>query len=100
MKREKTLEHDTAVVRERIRKMAQLVIDEGYTTRRLATLFRVSRTTAHRDITTRLEKVDIGLYNAVKDKLEYNRSVRHIRGGLATMKKYRGEEDGEQHNGL
>jgi putative DeoR family transcriptional regulator (stage III sporulation protein D) len=97
LKEDKPLQETTAYLRERTRKMAELVINEGYTTRRLATFFRVSKTTAHKDLTVRLSKMDKDLYNAVREVLDYHRSIRHLRGGMATMHKHKGVEDAKQH---
>ncbi len=46
--------------------------------------------TVHKDLSERLRYIDEELYLSVKDVLEFNKSQRHIRGGLATRKKYKG----------
>ena len=48
-------------------------------------------TTAHKDVTERLSHDNPQLYRQVKKVLEKNKQERHIRGGMATRKKYRGE---------
>ena len=48
-------------------------------------------TPAHKDVTERLMHIDRELYKQVKNVLEKNKSERHIRGGLATRRKYKGE---------
>lgn len=35
--------------------------------------------------------MDEALYKQVKDVLDFNKSQRHIRGGMATRKKYKGQ---------
>ena len=40
----------------------------------------------------RLQMFDKELYLAVKQVLDENKAERHLRGGMATRKKYRGEE--------
>ena len=47
-----------------------------------------SRRTKHKDITERLEAVDPALFAEVRQLLELNKAERHIRGGLATRRKY------------
>jgi putative DeoR family transcriptional regulator (stage III sporulation protein D) len=42
-------------------------------------------------MTERLETINWGLYLRVKEILEQNKAERHIRGGDATRRKYRGE---------
>lgn len=48
-------------------------------------------TTAHKDISERLPLFDRALYLQVKEVLDENKAQRHIRGGIATRKKYRGQ---------
>ncbi|HHU22023.1 MAG TPA: hypothetical protein GXZ52_01180 [Clostridiales bacterium] len=48
-------------------------------------------TTVHKDISERLEHINRSLHLQVKEILEKNKAERHIRGGIATRKKYRGE---------
>jgi hypothetical protein len=47
-------------------------------------------TSIHKDISERLPKFNRGLYVQVKEVLDVNKAQRHIRGGIATRKKYRG----------
>ena len=48
--------------------------------------------TVHKDLTERLVHVNPGLYRQVRALLDLNKAERHIRGGLATRRKYRGEQ--------
>ena len=48
-------------------------------------------TTVHKDVSERLRYDDPQLYKRVKKILEKNKQERHIRGGMATRKKYKGE---------
>ena len=52
--------------------------------------FGVSKSTVHKDLSERLPLYDRTLYTQVKAVLEENKAQRHIRGGLATRKKYKG----------
>ncbi len=47
-------------------------------------------TSVHKDISERLPQFNRALYLQVKEVLEVNKAQRHIRGGIATRKKYRG----------
>ena len=47
-------------------------------------------TAVHKDVTERLIKRDPVLYADVKKVLETNKKERHIRGGMATRRKYKG----------
>ena len=47
-------------------------------------------TTVHKDVTERLLGKNPQLYKQVKSVLEINKKERHIRGGMATRRKYKG----------
>ena len=44
----------------------------------------------HKDLTERLEKINPALYQQVRQLLDRNKAERHIRGGMATRRKYKG----------
>ena len=67
------------------------MIENGATVRSAAKAFRISKSTVHKDVTQRLRKMDPTLYRQVKALLDQNKQERHIRGGMATRRKYRGE---------
>lgn len=46
--------------------------------------------TVHKDIQERLPLYNRSLYLQVKEVLDENKAERHIRGGIATRRKYRG----------
>lgn len=73
---------------ERAKMLAVYVIETGATVRAVAKQFNVSKSTVHKDIAERLEKVNPSLAYEAKKILEINKLERHIRGGLATQKKY------------
>lgn len=75
-------------IEERCEKMARYLIENKSTVRETAKKFGVSKSTVHKDITDKLYKINIFLYNEVKDILQINKSERHLRGGEATRKKY------------
>ncbi len=70
--------------------LGEYIIDTGATVRATAKVFKVSKSTVHKDVTKRLKFQNKDLYKEVKKVLEKNKSERHIRGGLATRKKYKG----------
>lgn len=71
-----------------MRKPGKYIVENEATVRSAAKVFGISKSTAHQDITARLEKVNPALQKQVKEVLEKNKQERHIRGGLATRKKY------------
>ena len=70
--------------------LGEYIIETGATVRAAAKVFRVSKSTVFKDVTERLRQENPQLYRDVKKVLEKNKSERHIRGGLATRRKYKG----------
>ena len=68
--------------------LAWYIIENGATVRGAAKNFGFSKSGVHKDVTARLSDVDPVLAARVKEVLEKNKAERHIRGGLATKKKY------------
>ncbi len=75
-------------IEERAIDIAEFIIKENATVRQAAKQFGVSKSTVHKDITERLEEIDSILAAKARKILDVNKSERHIRGGLATKKKY------------
>lgn len=71
--------------------LADFIIENNATVRGAAARFGVSKSTVHKDLTERLPHVNPALYRQVRQLLDRNKAERHIRGGLATRRKYRGE---------
>jgi putative DeoR family transcriptional regulator (stage III sporulation protein D) len=65
-------------------------LENGATVRAAAKVFEISKSTVHKDVTERLKKSNLSLYKEVSKVLEKNKSERHIRGGIATRRKYKG----------
>ena len=79
-------------VEERCLRFAEYVIETGATVRACASHFGISKSTVHKDLTHKLKHFNRDLYQKVKKILEFNKSERHIRGGEATRRKYKGEK--------
>lgn len=77
-------------IEERVLELAEYITEHRTTVRAAAGRFGISKSTVHKDLTERLEKIDGSLYLQVKEVLEQNKAERHIRGGMATRKKYKG----------
>ncbi|MBQ7876548.1 MAG: sporulation transcriptional regulator SpoIIID [Clostridia bacterium] len=75
-------------IAERARMLAHYIIENEATVRETAKEFSLSKSSVHKDVTARLEKISPHLAFEVKKVLEHNKEERHIRGGLATKKKY------------
>ncbi|MGI6567548.1 MAG: sporulation transcriptional regulator SpoIIID [Firmicutes bacterium] len=76
-------------IRQRVLEIGTYIIDTKATVRQAASVFGVSKSTVHKDVTERLPRVNEELAVQVKKVLEVNKAERHIRGGEATKKKYR-----------
>ena len=76
---------------DRARRLALYIIEHKSTVRSAARKFGISKSTVHKDLAERLPQFDRGLYLQAKAVLEENKAQRHIRGGIATRKKYKGE---------
>lgn len=76
---------------DRARRLALYIIENKSTVRSAARKFGISKSTVHKDLAERLPQFDRGLYLQAKAVLEENKAQRHIRGGIATRKKYKGE---------
>lgn len=76
------------IVEQRAAIIGEFIIENKSTVRETAKKFGVSKSTVHKDVSQRLKNVNPILYREVREILEINKSQRHIRGGLATKKKY------------
>ena len=76
---------------ERAQELALFIIENKTTVRAAANRFGISKSTVHKDLSERLPVINQGLYQQVKTILNENKAERHIRGGIATRKKYKGE---------
>lgn len=70
--------------------LGEYILENGATVRAAAKVFEISKSTVHKDVTERLKKSNLSLYKEVSKVLEKNKSERHIRGGIATRRKYKG----------
>ena len=78
-------------IEERACALAVYIIETGATVRAAAKHFGISKSTVHKDLQQRLSQCNPALYTQVRPVLERNKQERHIRGGLATKRKYKGE---------
>ena len=71
--------------------VAVYMIETGATVRAAARHFGISKSTVHKDLSHRLKQYNYALYLQVRQVLDLNKRERHIRGGMATRRKYKGE---------
>lgn len=78
-------------IEERACQLALYIIESKATVRGAARKFGISKSTVHKDLQERLPTFNRPLYLQVKQVLDENKAERHIRGGDATRRKYKGE---------
>ena len=78
-------------IEERACSLALYIIENKATVRAAAQKFGISKSTVHKDLSERLPAFNKPLYNQVKCVLDVNKAQRHIRGGIATRRKYKGD---------
>ncbi len=75
-------------IEQRVIEVSKYILATKATVRQVARFFGVSKSTVHKDVTERLPRVNQNLARQVKKVLEYNKAVRHLRGGEATRQKF------------
>ena len=78
----------TEELEKRACEVAVYMIETGATVRAAARHFGISKSTVHKDLSTRLKQYNNALYLQVRQVLDLNKQERHIRGGMATKRKY------------
>jgi putative DeoR family transcriptional regulator (stage III sporulation protein D) len=75
-------------IRLRCLAIAAYMIDRHATVRQAAGAFGLSKSSIHKDMCQRLPRIDSRLGREVAALMQYNKSVRHLRGGAATRARY------------
>ena len=78
----------TEPLEKRACEVAVYMIETGATVRAAARHFGIYKTTVHKDLSQRLPFYNYSLYLQVRKILDRNKQERHIRGGMATKRKY------------
>lgn len=81
-------------INERVLNETQVILKNGYTIREIAKMFKVSKSTVHKDLNDRLLKIDREKHKKVNEILKYHMDIRHIRGGESTKNKYLKSKEG------
>lgn len=69
--------------------LGEYIANTGATIRYTAKQFGLSKSTVHKDVSERLQRINRALYKRVSEVLKFNMQQRHIRGGIATRNKYK-----------
>lgn len=86
-------------IEERVLEVAGYIVEKQTTVREAAKRFGISKSTVHKDVTDRLQRLNPGLARETRHILDVNKQERHIRGGMATREKYRREHQGQNFAG-
>ena len=78
-------------IEERACRLALYIIENKATVRSAAQRSGINKSAVHQDIQDRLSAFNRPLYLQVKAVLDENKAQRHIWGGIATRRKYKGE---------
>lgn len=82
---------------ERAVQLGTYIAEHEATVRSAAAVFGISKSTVHKDVTVRLPALHAELYERVRDIIEKNKQERHIRGGLATKRRYEEQRRNRNH---
>lgn len=75
-------------IEQRIKALGSYIVENEATVRQTAKAFNCSKALVYNQVTVNLKKYDYALYLDVKNVLAKNKSVRHIRGGMANKRRY------------
>lgn len=75
-------------IAERVKQLADYIINTKKTIRETAKAFNISKSTVHKDISERLKNININKYNQVEEIFKEHIEIRHILGGQSTKIKY------------
>ena len=79
---------DVLSIEDRVNLFADYMLENKTTVRAVAAYFGYSKSTVHKDVTERLMQIDSFMAKKLRVILDENKAQRHIRGGMATKKKY------------
>ncbi len=70
----------------RVNDIADYIINTKNTIRETAKIFKVSKSTVHKDLKERLYEIDINKYYKIKEIMDEHIETRHIKGGESTRR--------------
>ena len=81
-----------AYIKERTLQVAEHIAQTEDTVRKTAEIYHLSKSTVHNDVSTRLKKLDVDMFEEVQKVMQKNFAEKHIRGGMSTKEKFEREE--------
>ena len=79
-------------IRLRCMTIARWMLEKRATVRQAARHFGLSKSSVHKDMVARLPLCSPAEAKQVAQLMRYNKSVRHLRGGEATRRRYRAQK--------
>lgn len=83
-------------IEKRVLRHARLFIKRGATIRSVAAETKWSKSTVDLDLRRRLPELHFELYERVVEKLQYHKTVRHVRGGESTKLRWEKKKNNEE----
>lgn len=80
-------------IQKRVLEISNYILESSATVRQTASVFGVSKSTVHKDVTERLPLINEMIAKRVRQILDTNKAERHLRGGEATRRKYKAKKD-------
>ena len=81
-----------AYIKERTLQVAEHIAQTEDTVRKTAEIYHLSKSTVHNDVSTRLKKLDVDMFEEVQKVMQKNFAEKHIRGGMSTKEKFERED--------
>ena len=81
-----------AYIKERTLQVAEHIAQTEDTVRKTAEIYHLSKSTVHNDVSTRLKKLDVDMFEEVQKVRQKNFAEKHIRGGMSTKEKFEREK--------
>lgn len=76
-------------IAQRCLSIGSYIVETGATVRQAAQKFGLSKSSVHKDMACRLPKISPALAKQVRRVLNVNKAERHLRGGYATLMKFK-----------
>lgn len=76
------------IIYNRILDEANYIINNDMTIREVASIFNISKSTVHKDVSKKLYFIDKDMSNKVSIILKKHTSIKHINGGEGTKRKF------------
>lgn len=77
-----------SLIMTRVKDETDYILNTDATVREIAVIFRISKSTVHKDLQERIKEIDKKKAKEVDKILKHHIEIRHIRGGESTKKKY------------